>query len=417
MTILYRLSLVFLMTFYCMPSKAVSNQKPQPLSSPPAPAVQLIDIAYIGQTQLPPNEMLSNLDPFIPHQGAEGAALGINDNNTTGVFTHQKFVLHPYIVSADDNPVTFFKQHILPTYHFVVTNLNVADTIAVADMAATEAIQLLDAGTVDDTLRNAQCRENTLHIRPSRAMKADALAQYMMKKRWTKWFLVVGKSPDDTLFANALKRSAKRFGIKIVQEKTWTYTFDDRHTAQSDIAVFSQSDDYDVLVVADEQGLFGEYLPYRTWLARPVIGTQGLVATAWHRTHELWGASQIQHRFYELAKRDMQEQDYSTYLAIRALGEAATRTRSNHYQTLHDYLLSPAFALQGYKGNALSFRPWDGQLRQPILLASARSAVAVAPIEGFLHPKTELDTLGFDQRESLCAYPSTKPTNGTTPTQ
>ena len=408
MNILYRLSVAFLITFHCVHSEAVSNDKAQRPSNSPAPAVQLVDIAYIGQMQSPPDEMLSNLDPFIPHQGAEGAALAINDNNTTGAFTHQKFVLHSFIVSADDNPVTFFKEHILPTYHFVVTNLNVADTLAVADIAATKDIQLLDAGTVDDALRNAQCRENTLHIRPSRAMKADALAQYMMKKRWTKWFLVVGKSPDDTLFANALKRSAKRFGMKIVQEKTWTYTFDDRHTAQSDIAVFSQSDDYDVLVVADEQGLFGEYLPYRTWLARPVIGTQGLVATAWHRTHDMWGATQIQHRFSELAKRDMQEEDYSAYLAIRAIGEAATRTRSNRYQTLHDYLLSPTFALQGYKGNALSFRPWDGQLRQPILLVSARSLVTVAPVEGFLHPKTELDTLGFDQSESLCASPATK---------
>jgi hypothetical protein len=61
-----------------------------------------------------------------------------------------------------------------------------------------------------------------------------------------------------------------------------------------------------------------------------------------------------------------------------------------------------AFALQGYKGSPLSFRSWDGQLRQPVLLAAPRSLVAVAPIEGFLHPKTELDTLGYDLPESLC---------------
>jgi ABC transporter substrate binding protein (PQQ-dependent alcohol dehydrogenase system) len=234
-------------------------------------------------------------------------------------------------------------------------------------------------------------------------MRADALAQYMMKKRWTKWFLVVGTNPEDKLFADAIKRAAKRFGSKIVAEKVWEHTADARRTVQSDVAVFSQdADDYDVLVVADEQGQFGEYLDYRTWLPRPVIGTQGLIASAWHKTHEQWGAIQIQNRFQEQAHRWMEEQDYAAYLAIRAIGEAATRTKSNELKAIKDYMLSPYFALQGYKGSPLSFRPWDGQLRQPILLAAPRSLVAVAPIEGFLHPKTELDTLGVDQPETTC---------------
>jgi ABC transporter substrate binding protein (PQQ-dependent alcohol dehydrogenase system) len=236
-------------------------------------------------------------------------------------------------------------------------------------------------------------------------MRADALAQYMMKKRWDKWFLVIGPNQEDRLFADAIKRAAKRFGMNIVAEKTWEHTYDARRTAQSDVAVFTQADDdYDVLVVADEQGQFGEYLDYRTWIPRPVIGTQGLIATAWHRTHEQWGAVQIQNRFKEKAGRWMEEQDYAAYLAVRAIGEAATRMQSNEIKQVKDYMLSDAFALQGYKGNPLSFRSWDGQLRQPVLLAAPRSLVAVAPIEGFLHPKTELDTLGYDQPESQCKW-------------
>jgi len=193
--------------------------------------------------------------------------------------------------------------------------------------------------------------------------------------------------------------------MKIVQEKSWEHTFDARRTAQSDVAVFTQiDDDYDVLVVADEQGQFGEYLDYRTWIPRPVIGTQGLVATSWHRTHEQWGATQIQNRFKDKAGRWMEEEDYGAYLAVRAIGEAATRTKSNELKPIKDYLLSDQFALQGYKGTALSFRSWDHQLRQPVLLAAPRSLVAVAPIEGFLHPKTELDTLGYDQPETGCQW-------------
>jgi len=362
---------------------------------------QTINIAYLTQEQnVPPS--LSNLDSFIKNKGVVGAELAINDNNTTGQFTGQQFTLKKFIVPLASNVVDTFNKEIGNKFQYVVVNLPADQINQVADLPAAKQMLIFDVATLDDALRNEQCRSNVLHLLPSRAMRADALAQYMMKKRWTKWFLVIGTTQEDRLFAEAIRRAAKRFGMEIVEEKTWEHTYDARRTAQSDVAVFTQVDDYDVLVVADEQGQFGEYLDYRTWIPRPVIGTQGLIATAWHKTHEQWGAVQIQNRFKEQAGRWMEEQDYAAYLAVRAIGEAATRTKSSDANQVKDYMLGEAFALQGYKGNPLSFRSWDGQLRQPVLLAAPRSLVAVAPIEGFLHPKTELDTLGYDQPESQC---------------
>jgi ABC transporter substrate binding protein (PQQ-dependent alcohol dehydrogenase system) len=374
------------------------------ISSVYAGAKQTVNIAYLTQEQKTPPP-LSNLDPFIKDKGIPGAGLAIDDNNTTGQFTGQQFVLKTFIVPLDGNVADSFNKDIAGQFSYVIVNLPPDQLNAIADLPAAKQKMLFDVATVDDALRNEQCRNNVLHVLPSRAMRADALAQYMMKKRWNKWFLVIGNTAEDRLFADALKRSAKRFGMKIVEEKAWEHTYDARRTAQSDVAVFTQVDDeYDVLVVADEQGQFGEYLEYRTWHARPVIGTQGLVAASWHRTHEQWGAVQIQNRFKELTGRWMEEQDYAAYLAVRAIGEAATRTKSNDVNKVKGYMLSGAFALQGYKGNPLSFRSWDGQLRQPVLLAAPRSLVAVAPIEGFLHPKTELDTLGYDQPETTCNW-------------
>lgn len=366
-----------------------------------AEAKQTVNIAYLAQEQkMPP--ALSNLDPFIENKGELGAELAISDNNTTGQFTGQQFSLKKFIVPIDGNVADVFNESIDGQFQFVVSTLPAEQMIGIADLPAAQQMVLFDASTRDDALRNEQCRKNVLHILPSRAMRADTLAQYMMKKRWSKWFLVIGPNPEDRLFADAIKRAAKRFGMKIVKEKIWEHTYDARRTAQSDVPVFTQVDDYDVLVVADEQGLFGEYLDYRTWYPRPVIGTQGLIATAWHRTHEQWGAVQIQNRFKEQAGRWMEEQDYAAYLAVRAIGEAATRTKSIELKTVKDFLLSEQFNLQGYKGRPLSFRAWNGQLRQPILLAAPRSLVTTAPVEGFLHPRTELDTLGYDQSESTC---------------
>ena len=362
---------------------------------------QIINIAYISQEQKIP-AALSNLDKFVQNKGLLGAQIAVKDNNTTGQFTGQNYQLKKIIVPVSGNVVEAFNRQLGDDISLIISNLPAEQLLLLTGLDKAKDKLFFDAATTDDALRNQRCHGNVLHMLPSKAMKADALAQYMMKKRWNKWFLVTGMAEADKQYAQAIKRAAKRFGIKLVAEKQWTHTFDARRTAQSDVPVFTQGVDYDVLVVADEQGLFGEYFEYRTWNPRPIIGTQGLIATSWHRTHEQWGAVQIQNRFRAQEGRWMEEPDYGAYLAVRAIGEASVRTKSNQMPIIKEYLLGDQFALQGYKGKPLSFRKWNGQLRQPVLLAAARSLVAVAPVEGFLHPKTELDTLGFDQSESAC---------------
>ncbi len=361
---------------------------------------QDIKIAYLTQQKGVP-AALSNLEPFIKDRGLQGALLGLKDNNTTGQFTQQVYTLKQVIVPMEGRVDKAFTELLEQGFQLFIINLTADQLIEIHRLNNGQAL-LFDIATSKDDFRHTHCLADVLHLLPSRAMRADALAQYMLKKRWQRWFLVVGNTPEDDLYAQAIKRSAKRFGMKIIAEKKWLHTYDARRTAQSDISVFTQVDDYDVLVVADEQGLFGEYISYRSWLPRPVVGTQGLVATAWHRTHEQWGAVQIQNRFKALAKRQMQEQDYAAYLAVRAIGETVTRTHSIDTKKVKDYLLSERFKLQGYKGRALTFRAWNGQLRQPVLLAAPTSLVAAPPLEGFLHPKNELDTLGYDRPETQC---------------
>src|ERR1700747_3133374 len=60
------------------------------------------------------------------------------------------------------------------------------------------------------------------------------------------------------------------------------------------------------------------------------------------------------------------------------------------------------FALAAFKGQRLTLRDWNLQLRQPILLSDGRMIVSVSPQEGFLHQVSELDTLGIDRPESQC---------------
>ena len=166
--------------------------------------------------------------------------------------------------------------------------------------------------------------------------------------------------------------------------------------------VFTQGFEYDIVMVADEVGEFGEYLAFRTWLPRPVAGTQGLTPTSWHRTHEQWGAAQLQSRFLKAAGRRMTPLDYQVWASVRAIGEAATRTKSSTFDVIKSYMLSENFDLAGFKGQKLTFRPWNQQLRQPILLAGPTALVSVSPQEGYLHPRSPLDSLGLDEPESRC---------------
>ena len=242
-------------------------------------------------------------------------------------------------------------------FQFIVLNVPADRLLEMADAVAGRDVLLFNAGAKDDRLRDRDCRDNVMHMGPSRAMLADALGQYLVSKRWRDWFLVIGRREGDQLFADAIRRSAQRFGAKIVAERTWDFGPDARRTAQSTVPVFTQGIDYDVLVVADEIGEFGEYLAYRTWKPRPVAGTQGLTPTSWHRTHERWGAAQLQSRFLKTFGRRMTDLDYQVWAPIRAIGEGATRTNSFEFQQIRDYLYGPDFELAGFKGQKLTFRP------------------------------------------------------------
>lgn len=367
-----------------------------------------IPIAYLTQQvkELPP---LSLVDQPMTDNGLMGARLGIEDNNTTGRFTKQNFVLEAVTVEETGDVAAAFRELYGKGDRFFILDLPAAQLLTVADLPEARDSLLFNVREKDDTLRNEQCRANTLHTIPSHAMLADGLAQYLMWKRWDEWLLVVGTGDDDKLFADALRRAGERFSATIVEERVFDAAPGARRTdtghaqIQKQMPVFTQeAEDYDVLVVADVRDVFGEYLQYRIWDPRPVVGTQGLVPTAWHRSQEQWGATQMQNRFTKFAGRWMTDRDYAAWLAARSISEATTRTGKADYAAVNTYIRGPEFGVAGFKGQKLTFRDWDGQLRQPILLASARTLVSVSPQEGFLHEFSELDTLGYDRPDSAC---------------
>jgi ABC transporter substrate binding protein (PQQ-dependent alcohol dehydrogenase system) len=351
---------------------------------------------------------LSYLDQPPRDEGIQGAQLGVADNNTTGHFTGQSFALIEAIVPENGDVAAGFRELTAKGIRLVVTDLGASQLLSVAGLPEAGSVTLFNAAATDDRLRGEDCRADILHLLPSRAMLADALVQYLVAKRWRDILLVVGHGEGNREFAADIRHAAQKFQAHIVQEKPWTFVPGARRTdtghfaIQAEVARFTQGISYDVLIAADEEDEFGDELPYRTFDPRPVAGTQGLVPSAWARPHEQWGATQLQNRFLRQAKRWMTDRDYAAWMAVRAIGEAAVRSNSTDPSAIVAFLRSDRFELAAFKGTRLSFRSWDGQLRQPVLLADARSLVSVSPQPGFLHQFSELDTLGIDKPETKC---------------
>ena len=352
---------------------------------------------------------LSLLDLPPKDDGVAGGQLAVNDNNTTGRFLNQAYNWTVIENSKADALIAEVTAKVDAGGHYFVVDATGPTLLALADALKGKDAILFNASNPDDTLREEECRANVMHTAPTRTMLADSLGQYLIWKRWKNWFLISGTLPGDKAFADALKRTAKRFGASIVEERSFAYDPGSRRTdggyeqVQQQIPTFTQgAKAHDVVLVADEGQLFGDYIPYRTWEPRPVAGTAGLEAMAWHPALELWGGTQFQNRFKKLSGRIMRQLDYNVWLAVRAVGEAVSRTRSDDFKTVIAYMKSPSFDLAGFKGIATTFRAWNGQLRQPMLVASAKMLVSVSPQHGFLHQTNELDTLGIDKPESKC---------------
>ena len=351
---------------------------------------QNIQIAIISSEHISypgtPNHLARKDD-----EGIAGAQLAIPEANQTGRFLGYSLSLtqkHPSELTVHDS--------------IVLLNLNESDALGLIPQL-TERFPgslFINVRSQNNLWRTKHCRPNLFHTIPSFSMQADALGQWLLQRRMQTLFVVRGEHPADEQYVESMTRMAKRFKIDIVEEKLWTGDFDLRRVAYKEVPQFTKTrHNYNALFVADFQREFGYALPYNTYKQAPVIGDFGLQAVTWHHTIEQWGARQLQNRFVDTYQRTMTSLDFTAYLAVRAIAYAAQINKAFTAKTLSETMLSEQFALAAYKGRKLSFRSHNRQLRMPIALTHDSGLLTNAPLEGFLHPVTDLDTLGYDRHE------------------
>ena len=360
-----------------------------------------VNILYLEQKiQKPP--VLSNVIEEPENLGLSGAQLAVVDSNKSSKFLNQNYSLITKISYDENELVQAFEEFVKNKNSYVI--LNVEDELLkkiIANPISKDAL-LLNAGSQTTDLRRDYCNKNLLHTIASNAMLYDGLVQFLVKRNFKNIFLISGQNPKDIQISDDIKRAVKKFGAKIVKEKVWDNNTDIRRRATEEFPVFTQASDYDVIVVADYFGDFGESLYFNTWLPRPVAGTQGLTPVTWNKVIESNGAAQMQSRFESFASRWMESKDFSNWVAVRTIINSIMKTKTADLKTNLDFIYSDNFDVAAYLGRKLSFRDYNGQLRMPISLVQPRALISTSPQEGFLHPTTDLDTLGIAPFEMKC---------------
>ncbi|AHB47663.1 branched-chain amino acid ABC transporter substrate-binding protein [Hyphomicrobium nitrativorans NL23] len=382
-----------------------------PESPSEAPADALVTkIVYLSK-RYPEPPPLSLLEKILDDEGVQGARLAINEINHTGRFLKQHFEIVEVVAKRDEDVLNLVRPILAEGPALILADLGPADLLALSDLPEAKTSVIFNTRSSRDELRQQDCRANIFHLMPNWAMRADALAQYLVWKKWRRWFVVYGTTPPDLEYLEAIRRAAKKFGAKIVDERVYEFDAGSRRTdsghqqIQTQMPLLTQgASDHDVVFVADAGEAFGDYLMFRTYEPRPVVGSQGLQAVAWHRAYEQYAGTQLQNRFEKLAGRIMTERDYTAWLGARVIGEVVTRTGKNAAEDVRARILESDFEVAGFKGIGQSFRTWDHQMRQPMLISGPRALVSISPQEGFLHERFLTDTLGFDQPETQCKF-------------
>lgn len=286
---------------------------------------------------------------------------------------------------------------------FFLLDLPADSIIELNQQQTRKDIILFNVSAYDDALRGQHCNATLFHTLPSHAMLADALAQYLISKKWRRVLEIEGPLASDKLLSTAFEAAAKRYGLKIIDKRPFILSNDPRERAKNNVALLSGGKQ-DVIYIADSQGEFARNIPYQTLKPNLIVGSEGIAASTWHWSWDRYGAPQLEKRFEKKAKRPMTNPDWAAWMAIKTIATAVQSTQSIQFETLSQFLKAEDNLFDTFKGTAASFRPWNNQLRQPILLNTHNWVIARAPLKGFLHQKNNLDTLGVDQKNTLCKF-------------
>lgn len=370
-------------------------------------AAKTLAIAYLqraGDPVFAPHRAYTGQVLRDRHPALAGARTAIKESKILGRALGLKFALVEETLAEEADTAAAMSALYKDGVRIFLLDLPLADMVAAAQAFRGRDVIMFNPRQRADSLRAADCSAELFHTIPSRAMVMDALAQFLSQRSWRRVLVLEGEAEADLADSQAFQAAARKFGLKVLAVRAFILSNDPRQRDRNNIALLTGSADYDVMFLADSLGEFGRYLPYNSLLPRPVVGSEGLSPSAWHWSWERHGAPQLNQRFDRRAKRRMAPEDWAAWAAVKAAVEAVRRAGSIKPAEIRAALTAGDLTLDLYKGAPGNFRPWNNQLRQPLLLHRHNAVIARAPLDGFLHQHNNLDTLGADQAENACKF-------------
>jgi ABC transporter substrate binding protein (PQQ-dependent alcohol dehydrogenase system) len=392
-----RIGLLILALTLCSPFTTASAQD----------GMEKLPIGYLELAN-DPRYFVARMDAQYPAQPwgrpYPGAVVALEESAFHGMAAGDEFELRREIAQTPQDLRSALQKMIKDGVQLFLLDLPSEQVATLAEAAQDQNVLLFNVTALSDGLRQQQCQPNLFHLAPSRTMLTDALAQYLIFKKWRSVLVLKGPRPADEDYFQAFQRSARRYGLQVEAVKNFVLGTDPRERGQNNVALLTAGSDADVIMVIDSDGEFARAVPYQTQQPQLVVGAAGLVPDWWHWAWRRHGAPQLNDRFIRATGRLMTGYDWSSWMAVKAIAEAVLRTQSSKLERLRAHLTSEELVLDGFKGYQLNFRPWNNQLRQPIFLATYDWVVARAPLEGFLHQTNNLETLGLDETENECDF-------------
>ena len=334
----------------------------------------------------------------------EGAKLAIEDTKRIERITKTKFFLEHKRLDNYIAVITYLHNIKNTDYDAILLDIKINDINTMKKvLEKKENILFFNISDPNNEIRTNMCVKNFFNTFPSNLMLTDSLAQYLVKKKWNKTLLLTGPLKEDKEYSDAFKKSAKKFGVKVVGENFFVNNNDPRVRDKNNLSYLTKGRKYKSVLVSDIDGEFSLSVPNATMAPSIVIGSSGLKAHAWHWSYLRHGAPQLNGRFERLNNRRMESADWAAWIAIKSISESIMRVQSNENNKIFDYLNSNNLQIDGSKGISLNFRSSTNQLRQTILLTSSNNWVtAKVPLQEFQNSDNNLDTIGISIKDAKC---------------
>jgi ABC-type branched-subunit amino acid transport system substrate-binding protein len=279
----------------------------------------------------------------------------------------------------------------------------------------------------------------SFHIQPSAAMYLDALAGWYVRAGFRRWYIVKSADNEGSALHERLSWTlenrhfgANEVGTTVLADSTDTgaalRSAIERSRADLLVLLVDAGEQLRIMADLDAAGLTMEVAGYpfpetqsRDFLAAsraaaPNLGTDHR-ASAWEASIDAYGAREYNAR--HRLRWESEPQDaaaWAAFHAVKILFEAALFGGSTDGTALAAYFANQSSVFDLHKGIAVTFRPWDHQLRQSLFLVkvseTADNAFDLALLVGELpaiympgtDPEERLDQLGDLANRSTCRF-------------